>query len=128
MIEELKLSVVMPAQDEEGSIAPVLENVAAALEREEIDYEILVIDDDSQDRTAAVVGELAGGNPRIRCRRSHHPRGFGFAVRAGLETFTGDAVVVMMADGSDDPEDLVRYHRILQTLSLIHISEPTRPY
>ena len=115
MIEELKLSVVMPAQDEAGSIAPVLESVAAALEREQIDYEILVIDDDSQDRTAAVVGELAGGNPRIRCRRSHHPRGFGFAVRAGLETFTGDAVVVMMADGSDDPEDLVRYHRILQT-------------
>lgn len=113
--DPLKLSVVMPAQDEEGSIAPVLERVAAALDREQVDYEILVIDDDSKDRTAAVVAEVGKANPRIRCRRSHHPRGFGFAVRAGLETFEGDAVAVMMADGSDDPEDLVRYHRILRT-------------
>ena len=115
MVDEMKLSVVMPAQDEEGSIAPVLEELAQTLEREQIDYELLVIDDDSQDRTAAAVAEITESNPRVRCRRSHYPRGFGFAVRAGLETFEGDAVALMMADGSDDPEDLVRYYRILQT-------------
>jgi len=115
MVDELKLSVVIPAQNEEGSIAPVLDELAATLEREQIDYELLVIDDDSQDRTAAVVTAIAERNPRVCCRRSHHPRGFGFAVRAGLETFEGDAVAVMMGDGSDDPEDLVRYYRILQT-------------
>ena len=46
--------------------------------------------------------------------RSHHPRGFGFTVRSGLERFDGDAVAVMMADGSDDPADLVRYHELLE--------------
>ena len=49
----------------------------------------------------------ATANPRIRCIRSHYPRGFGFAVRAGLERFEGDAVAIVMADGSDDPADLV---------------------
>ena len=53
MVEEMKLSVVIPAQDEAGSIAAVLEELAETLEREQIDYELLVIDDDSQDTTAA---------------------------------------------------------------------------
>jgi dolichol-phosphate mannosyltransferase len=45
--------------------------------------------------------------------QSHNPRGFGHAVRAGLDLFTKDAVAVVMADGSDSPADLVRYHRLL---------------
>ena len=50
----------------------------------------------------------------VRWTRSHHPRGFGSTVRSGLEAFDGDAVAVMMADGSDDPADLVRYHALLE--------------
>ena len=55
------------------------------------------------------MGGLSQANARIRCHRSHYPPGFGFAVRAGLDEFTGDAVAVVMADGSDAPEDVVRY-------------------
>ena len=57
---------------------------------------------------------MAETNDRIRCVRSHYPRGFGFAVRSGLDDFTGDAVAIVMADGSDAPEDLVAYHRLLE--------------
>ena len=42
------------------------------------------------------------------------PPGFGFAVRAGLDVFEGDAVVIVMADGSDHPDDVVRYYRVLE--------------
>ena len=42
------------------------------------------------------------------------PNGFGYAVRAGLAAFRGDAVAIMMADGSDSPDDLVAFHRKLQ--------------
>ena len=64
----------------------------------------------------------AGGRPAHRARRtrasattrSHYPRGFGFTVRAGLDEFEGDAVAIVMADASDDPADLVRYHRLLE--------------
>jgi dolichol-phosphate mannosyltransferase len=109
-----KLSVVIPARNEAGAIAGTVQAAVEALEREGIDYEILVIDDSSTDGTATEVGRLAETNERIRCHRSHHAQGFGLAVRAGLERFSGSAVAIYMADGSDDPEDLVRYQRVLE--------------
>lgn len=110
----MKLSVVIPAHNEVESIGPTLESVVAELERERVDYEILVVDDASGDGTADAVAAIAEGNPRVRCVRSQHAPGFGHAVRAGLELFTGDAVAVMMADLSDSPRDLVRYYRVLE--------------
>ena len=97
-----------------GSIAETLRATINALDAADIEHEILVIDDASVDGTPAVVEALGGEHPQVRCLRSHHPRGFGFTVRSGLERFEGDAVAVMMADGSDDPHDLVRYHELLE--------------
>jgi len=110
----MKLSVVMPAQNEEGSVGATVEGVVAVLEREGVDYEVVVVDDDSEDSTAAVVEAIGNANSRVRCHRSHYERGFGMAVRAGLDVFEGDAVAIVMADASDDPEDLVRYQRLLE--------------
>ncbi len=97
-----------------GRSAPTVEEVVAVLEREAIDYEVVVVNDDSEDSTEAVVEAIASTNPRVRCHRSHYERGFGLAVRSGLEVFEGDAVAIVMADASDDPEDLVRYHGLLE--------------
>jgi dolichol-phosphate mannosyltransferase len=110
----LKLSVVIPAHNEEASIEATVDGLVNALEEAKIDYEILVVDDSSTDRTRAVVQHTAAENPRIRYHQSHYPRGFGFTVRAGLDEFNGDAVAVVMADASDDPGDLVRYHGLLE--------------
>jgi dolichol-phosphate mannosyltransferase len=110
----MKLSVVIPAQNEEGSVGATVEGVVAALEREGIEYEVIVVDDGSEDRTAAVVEAIGGANGRVRCHPSHYEKGFGMAIRAGLDVFEGDAVVIAMADASDDPEDIVRYHRLLE--------------
>lgn len=110
----MKLSVLIPARDEAGSIVETIEGAVTVLEREGIDYEVLVVDDGSKDATRELVEEAGERNPRIRCETSPYPGGFGLTVRAGLEEFTGDGVVVMMADSSDDPEDLVMYHHILE--------------
>src|SRR3954465_1403612 len=114
MAEAMKLSIVMPAQNEEGSVGKTVEGVVAALEREEIDYEIVLVNDDSTDSTETVVAAMGEQNPRIRVHRSHNERGFGNAIRAGLDVYEGDAVAIVMADASDDPEDLIRYHRLLE--------------
>jgi dolichol-phosphate mannosyltransferase len=114
MAEGLKLSVVMPAQNEEGSVGRTVEGVAEALEREGVDYEIVVVNDDSTDSTEAVVAAMGEQNPRIRVHRSHNERGFGNAIRAGLDVYSGDAVAIVMADASDDPEDLIRYYHVLE--------------
>jgi dolichol-phosphate mannosyltransferase len=109
----VKLSVVIPAHNEEESIGGTVSGIVDALVREGIDYEVLVIDDGSTDRTAAVVASVAEKNKRVRCVASPYRNGFGFAVRGGLEQYTGDAVAIMMADGSDSPEDLLSYYRLL---------------
>jgi dolichol-phosphate mannosyltransferase len=110
----MKLTVVIPAHNEVGSIGETVTATTAALDQEGIDYEILVIDDASGDGTAAAVSEISARNARVMCVRSPNPPGFGHAVRAGLDLYTGDAVAIMMADLSDSPRDLVRYYRVLE--------------
>jgi dolichol-phosphate mannosyltransferase len=110
----VKLSVVIPAHDELESIGETVRAVASKLRVEGISYEIIVVDDSSSDGTAEVVAAIATQDPGVRCLRSPRPPGFGHAVRAGLDEFTGDAVAVVMADLSDSPEDLVRYYRALE--------------
>jgi dolichol-phosphate mannosyltransferase len=73
-----------------------------------------VIDDASSDGTGELMRELASEYPTVRCERSHLPPGFGHAIRAGLDLYTGDAVAIMMADLSDSPRDLVLYFRLLE--------------
>ena len=108
------LSVVIPAHNEAETISETLAGLGRALDGADIDHELLVVDDASRDGTADIVRSLAGENARIRYHLSHNPRGFGFAVRAGLDIFEGDAVAIVMADGSDDPDDVVLYYRVLE--------------
>jgi dolichol-phosphate mannosyltransferase len=109
----VKLSVVIPAHNEAESIRDTVESAVAELERAGIDYEIVVVDDASGDGTADVVAAIAERCTRVRCVQSRNPPGFGYAVRAGLDVYSGDAVAIMMADLSDSPADLVSYHRVL---------------
>lgn len=110
----MKLSLVIPARNESDNIASTLEAVSRRLEREQIPYEVLVVDDGSGDGTVQEVERCRETNPSVVLIRNRGPHGFGNAVRRGLDAFQGDAVVIMMADGSDDPEDLVRYYYILR--------------
>jgi dolichol-phosphate mannosyltransferase len=110
----MKLSVVIPAHNERDSIGSTVRDLRAGLKANDIPYEILVIDDSSSDGTADAVRAAAGDDPDIRVLRSPRPPGFGQAVRAGLDEYTGDAVAIMMADLSDSPDDVVRYYHILR--------------
>jgi len=75
-----------------------------------IRYDILGTNDNSVDRTAKIVRDLARTHPAVRCVSSDPPNGFGFAVRRGLADFQGDAVAIYMADGSDASGDLVAFY------------------
>jgi dolichol-phosphate mannosyltransferase len=106
----MKLSVVMPAYNEEGSIAETVTTLYQALEKERIEHEIVVVNDNSKDNTLGVLAELKNTIPTLVYLTNEGPGGFGFAVRYGLEHFTGDCVAIMMADLSDDPADLVKFY------------------
>lgn len=108
------LSIVVPAHNEEGSILPTLDELRVTLDAESVDFEIIVVDDNSSDSTASIVGKVAEDDQRVRLIRRHPPPGFGRAIRAGLDAVRGDCVVICMADLSDDPKDVVAYYRKLQ--------------
>jgi dolichol-phosphate mannosyltransferase len=108
------LSVVIPARNEAGNIGPTVDAIRERLQQEKIAYEIVVVDDGSTDATADEVRARSAADPGVRVVANTGRHGFGYAVRFGLDSFTGDAVAIMMADGSDSPEDLVRYFYVLR--------------
>ena len=110
----MKLSVVIPARDEEGCIAETLKLVSDVLRREAIAYEIVVVDDGSHDSTAARVRDFAGSDPAVKLVSNEDRHGFGMAIRAGLPYCEGEAIAIMMGDASDSPEDLVTYYRKIE--------------
>lgn len=107
------LSVVIPARNEEAALSGTLEHLHAELSRQGIPHEIVVVDDGSADATWAVLQEARRHIPALRPVANPGPHGFGRAVRHGLRSAGGDAVVIMMADESDDVRDVSRYWRLL---------------
>jgi len=108
------LSLVIPAYNEEGCIVSTVELITDLLDQEKIKYEILVVNDNSKDNTESLLQQLHQANPKVRYINNYYPNGFGFAVRCGLENFTGDAVAIVMADNSDSPQNILDYYYKLQ--------------
>jgi dolichol-phosphate mannosyltransferase len=108
------LSVVIPAHNEEGRIANTVLGLHQALRQAAIPHEILVVNDNSRDGTQKVLDELLSEIAELRSITNSPPNGYGYAVRAGLAAFHGEAVAIVMADGSDSPDDVVEYYRKFQ--------------
>src|SRR5262249_31394251 len=109
----VKLSVVIPARNEEGAVTDTLSALLRTLQAADIPCEMVVVDDGSTDKTALLVRALAARYPEIRLVQNTGRHGFGMAVRCGLHEATGEAVAIVMADGSDSPEDVVTCYRKL---------------
>jgi dolichol-phosphate mannosyltransferase len=90
------VSVVLPTYQEAPVIADVVREVLAAVP----DAEVLVVDDDSPDRTWAVAGESFRSDPRVRILRRVGRRGLASAIAEGIAATTGEVVVWLDADGS----------------------------
>jgi len=107
------LSVILPCRHEEDAIASSVEHLYVELRLHGVEHEIVPVDDGSTDSTWATIEGLAPRVPTIRPVRNMGEHGFGRAVVCGIEHSRGDAVVVMMADESDDCRDVVRYWQLL---------------
>ncbi|MCM8792535.1 MAG: glycosyltransferase family 2 protein [Candidatus Omnitrophica bacterium] len=110
----MKLSIVIPVHNEEKLINKVTKELIWELEQNHINYEIIMVNDNSTDGSPPILKALSLENKNIKVVSSRFPRGFGWAIRQGLENISGEAVVIFMGDGSDDPKDLIRYYEKLK--------------
>jgi dolichol-phosphate mannosyltransferase len=111
----LKLSLVIPARNEAENIEKTITAVREHLDGVGLrDFEVIVVDDGSRDATYSVVEALHQHDNRIRVVKNTGLNGFGRAVRFGLGQITGEAVIILMADLSDAPEDIVTYYHVLR--------------
>ena len=113
-MNEMLLSVVIPAHNEEKNLPATVEELQTAFRNEGIPYEIILVNDCSNDGTARVIAGMMAADPGIRTIDRTPPGGFGRAIRSGLALVTGDAVIIYMADKSDDPADAVRCYRKIE--------------
>ena len=109
----MKLSVVIPAYNEALNLPDTLNSFYEELLKNKVDHELLVINDNSKDNTSEVLAGLQLSIPTLRTIFNDPPHnGFGFAIRKGLENFSGDCVAIIMADMSDSPADLVNFYNV----------------
>ncbi len=113
-MSELKLlSVIIPARDEAACISSTVLHLSLELKLKAVPHEIVVVDDGSTDETWEILSELKLRIPELKPVQNAEAHGFGRAIVYGFDHSEGDALVVMMADESDDPRDVVRYWELL---------------
>lgn len=95
----MKLSIIIPAHNEEENITDVVEKIERELD---FDYELIVVNDHSIDKTADCVNRLAARYPNIRLVENTPDKGFASAIRTGFSNARSEAVIPVMADLCDD--------------------------
>ena len=112
--EAIALSVVIPVFNEVESLEPLLDAVRSAL-GSALQWELLLVDDGSNDGSLALMQSLAGAEPRLRVVKLDRNHGQTAALAAGFEFARGSAVATLDADLQNDPSDLIEMLRVLHS-------------
>lgn len=108
------LSILIPCHNEEDEIGRTVRNLLEKLAPSGISFEILCVNNCSTDQTEQVLRNLGGTHEQVRYVNTPPLPGYGVAVRWGLEFFRGKSVVIVMADGSESPEDIIAFYRKIE--------------
>lgn len=104
-----EISVIIPVFNEESTISDLIHEIVETLSKGNLDFEVVIVDDGSNDRTLEVLREVKQNLPKV-LRVAHHlnNKGNGAALRTGIRVAHGEVVVTMDADGQHDPEDILK--------------------
>lgn len=111
MAPELRASIVIPVYNEGESVVPCIDRI---LDVVTIPVEVVVVYDSLDDTTVPFVAEASRRDPRVRGVLNTLGRGPARAIRSGIHQAQAEAVIVTMADGSDDPESIEHMVRLIE--------------
>src|SRR5436305_9820133 len=109
----MDLSVVIPVKNEAGNIAPLVAEIGAALDGR-LEYEIVYVDDGSDDATVAEIRRLQATTARLRLLRHRASCGQSAAIRTGVKAARGIWIATLDGDGQNDPADIPALWRIVR--------------
>lgn len=105
-----KLSIIIPTFKEGKIIDKSVNEINDILSEEAIDFEVLIIDDNSNDQTLEKIKLISNKNERIRIHLNTLPKGFGNSIIEGIKNAEGNIICFVMADQSDSPNDIIKYY------------------
>ena len=106
LLAKRKLSIIIPAHNEEGNLTPLVGRIVEILRGSSLPFEILIVNDHSMDCTSREALDLAESYPEVNAMDNDGPKGMGNALKKGISRSTGDVVAFVMADGVDPIENL----------------------
>jgi putative flippase GtrA len=119
LVTPRSLSVVLPAYNEEELIASTISNIMSVLTTWMCDFEVIVVNDGSKDRTGEIVTLLRAYDQRIRLINHPVNKGYGAALVSGFETVTKELAFFMDSDGQFDIRDLIRFLPLIEEFGAV---------
>lgn len=116
---EYKITVIMPALNEELCLAAGVANVLEGFERYAIRGELLIVNDGSSDRTAQIAEELACLHDCINVLHHQTPQGIGSSFMDGVGCAKGEMVVYVPGDGENDAAEILRYLPLMDHVDIV---------
>jgi glycosyltransferase involved in cell wall biosynthesis len=114
MLEKPDISVVIPAKDESESLPELCAWIERVMQENRFSYEVIIIDDGSQDNSWQVISDLSAGNPCIKGIRFNRNYGKSAALHVGFRASKGDVVITMDADMQDSPDEIPGLYQMVK--------------
>lgn len=119
MYNNISITVVMPALNEEKNVSIAVNNTLKALDDYKINGEIIVVNDGSTDNTGELLNEITEKDSRVRVIRHQAPQGIGASYWDGVDSARGNVVTWMPADNENDPWEIFRYNKLLEHVDIV---------
>lgn len=119
MKEKMTLSVVMPALNEELNIEKAVLSTLKAIEKYDIDGEVLVVNDGSTDKTREIVENIIKSGSKVKILNHEKPQGIGASFWDGAKNSDKDCVVLIPGDNEVDVEDALRYFYLMKDVDMV---------
>ena len=115
----MKLSIIMPALNEDANIRDAVQESLSALNQENIAGEIIVINDGSTDSTRPLVETIMKKEGRVRIINHDQPMGIGASFWEGADHAEGDVVIMLPGDNENEPMEILRYAKLMDHVDIV---------